>query len=171
MACNYYYNTNPGQPQVADKTWVAIYGGIDPETSTPAELAAAGFYCFTSGTVPIYNPQIYTLESQYVIDGTNATQEYTVVALPLADTKSGFIEAVKSKAYSILQPTDWLVVRKVENGTPIPTDWNDWRETVRLESQVKVEAIDGCEDADALNAYVSSEAYSFWPAEPTTPKL
>ena len=173
MACNYYYNSNvtPPEPQIVDKNWVALYGGIDPDTATPAELVTAGFYCFTADPAPEVNSQIYGVTSSITTEGTNATQEFTVVALPLANSKNTYISETKAKAYSILQPTDWLVVRQVENSAEIPTDWNTWREDIRLESQDKVAAIDACEDADALDAYVSSEAYSFWPPEPTTPKL
>ena len=173
MDFTYYYNSNatPPESQVVDKNWVAYYGGIDPDTSTPEQLAAAGFYCYTDTPAPAVNPQIYTIEPSFVIKGTNATQEYTVVALPLTDSKGTYTTAVKSKAYSILQPTDWLVVRKTENGTEIPEAWNTWREDIRLESQDKVTAIDSCESAEALEIYVTSEAYSYWPPEPTTPAL
>lgn len=174
MSLSYYYNSNavpPEQSQIVDKNWVAIYGGVDPGTATPEQLAEAGFFYLTQGVVPDVNYQIYALESQFVIDGTNATREFTVLPLPLADSKGTYISSIKSKAYEILQPTDWLVVRQVENSTPIPTDWNTWRENIRLESQDKVAAIDACEDAEALETYVTSEAYSFWPPEPTTPKV
>jgi hypothetical protein len=173
MSCNYYYNSNavPPESQVVDKNWVAYYGGIDPSTATPEQLAAAGFYCYAQSPPPAVNPQIYTVESSFVIDGTNATQEYTVVPLPLADSKGTYTSAVKSKAYDILQPTDWLVVRKVENGAEIPADLDTWREDIRLESQDKVTAIDSCETADALESYVTSEAYSYWPPEPAAVAL
>lgn len=173
MSCAYYYNSNaiPPESQIVDKNWVAYYGGIDPATSTPEQLAEAGFYCFTQGAAPAVNPNIYTLESQFVVTGTNATQDYTVVPLPLPDSKGTYTSEVKAKAYSILQPTDWLVVRKVENGTEISADWNNWRESVRVESQTKVSAIDACATADELEAYVTSEAYSYWPPEPATPKV
>lgn len=116
-------------------------------------------------TVPVYDPTVYQLE----LTPEGSPEPYVILPLPLTESKETYTTAVKSKAYSILQPTDWLVVRKVENGAPIPTDWNDWRETVRLESQVKIEAINNCENAEELETYVTSEAYSFWPAEPTTP--
>jgi hypothetical protein len=173
MTLAYYYNSNavPPESQVVDKNWVAYYGGIDPSTSTPEQLAAAGFYLYTQTAAPTVNPQIYTVESSFVTEGTNATSVYTVVPLPLSESKGTYTSETKAKAYTILQPTDWLVVRQVENGSSIPTDWNDWRESIRLESQGKVAAIDACETADALETYVSSEAYSYWPPEPTTPKL
>lgn len=118
-------------------------------------------------TVPQYDPTVYSLE----LTPEGSPEPYEILPLPLTQSKETYVSAVKAKAYSILQPTDWLVVRQVENSTSIPTDWNTWREDIRLESQDKVTAIEACEDADALEAYVSSEAYSFWPPEPTTPKL
>jgi len=91
MACNYYYNTNPDQPQVADKTWVAIYGGIDPATSTPEQLAAAGYYCYVSTEPPSYDAKLYSLDSTWVITGTDASEDYTVVELPLPDAKANCV--------------------------------------------------------------------------------
>jgi hypothetical protein len=171
MALNYYYNSNavPPDAQIVDSNWVAYYGGIDPATSTPAELAAAGFYLYIATPAPQVNYQIYTLETTWVITGTDATQEYTVVALPLPESKGTYTTEVNSRAYAILQPSDWLVVRQQENGTPIPANWNAWRQEIRLEAQNKVTAITACTTADELNTYVSSAAYAYWAPEPVTP--
>lgn len=171
MTCPYYYNSNavPPESQIVDKNWVAYYGGIDPATSTPEQLAAAGFYCYTQSPSPTVNTQIYTVESSFVIDGTNATQEYTVVPLPLTESKSTYVTQTNSQAYDILLPTDWLVVRSVENGTVIPANWNTWRQTIRVEAKNKVENIYACETAEELDTYVSSESFTYWTPEPATP--
>jgi hypothetical protein len=41
MTCNFYYNPTASslEQKIVDKNWVAFYGGIDPDTSTPVELA------------------------------------------------------------------------------------------------------------------------------------
>jgi hypothetical protein len=93
MSCAYYYNSNatPFESQIVDKNWVAFYGGIDPETATPAELAAAGFYCYIATTPPTYDPKLYTLTSTWVITGTDASEDYTVVDLPLAEAKTNCV--------------------------------------------------------------------------------
>jgi NADH:ubiquinone oxidoreductase subunit len=171
MTYNSYYNSNaaPQTAEIYDSNWVAYYGGIDPATSTPAELAAAGFYLYIATPAPQVNGQIYTVEATWVITGTDATQEYTVVPLPLTESKSTYVTQTNSQAYDILLPTDWLVVRSVENGTAIPADWNTWRQTIRVEAKNKVESIYACETADDLEAYVTSEAYAYWTPEPATP--
>lgn len=162
-----FYNTNPGQPQFVTADWVLANTGLDPKKATPEQLAAAGFYLMVVEPKPEYNPELVSIEQQQGIVGTNYVVSYKLVPFPV----SQYVSSVKSQAYTILEPTDWLVVRKVENGSEIPADWNNWRESVRVESQTKVTAIDACATADELETYVTSEAYSYWPPEPTTSNL
>jgi len=145
---------------------VSPSGEVPIEQLIPMVVPAGANYKLVE-TVPVYDSTVYFLE----LTPEGSEEPYVILPLPLTQSKASYTSEVKAKAYSILQPTDWLVVRQVENSAEIPTDWNTWREDIRLESQDKVAAIDACEDADALDAYVSSEAYSFWPPEPTTPKL
>jgi hypothetical protein len=90
MALNYYYNSNavPPDSQIVDSNWVAYYGGIDPATSTPAELAADGFYLYVPTPYPTFDAKLYTATFVWVITGTDASEDYTVVALPLPDAKA-----------------------------------------------------------------------------------
>ena len=80
-----------------------------------------------------------------------------------------FTPQINSAAYNILLPSDWLVVRKVENGTEIPANWNTWREEIRVEARNKVDAVNACTTSDELSTYVSSPAYAYWAPEPVTP--
>jgi hypothetical protein len=161
-----YYNTNPGQPQFVTADWVLANGGIDPYTATPEELAAAGFYLMVVEPEPSYDPELVSIEQTQGIVGTNYVVSYKLVPFPASE----YVSSVKSQAYAILQPTDWLVVRKVENGAEIPEDWNTWRESIRVESQDKVTTIDTATEEE-LVAYVQSPAYTYWPPEPTAPAL
>ena len=88
----------------------------------------------------------------------------------LSESKSSIVTYyVNQPAYNILQPTDWLVVRKSENNTPIPEDWNTWRQTIRDEAAVKVNAINACTSKEELNTYCQSDSYLFWSDQPSTP--
>jgi hypothetical protein len=53
---NYYYN--PSESSIYSSTWVSIYGGIDPSTSTPGELAAAGYYLYVPAQIPPYDSNL-----------------------------------------------------------------------------------------------------------------
>ena len=87
----------------------------------------------------------------------------------LATAKSSMVTITNSQAYDYLQPTDWLVVRRSENNTPIPEDWNTWRQTIRDEAAVKVNAINACTSKEELNTYCQSDSYLFWSDQPNTP--
>ena len=88
----------------------------------------------------------------------------------LSESKSNIITYyVNQPAYGILQPTDWLVVRKYENNTPIPEDWNTWRQTIRDEAATKATTINACTSKDELTTYCNSVAFLTWSPDPNTP--
>jgi hypothetical protein len=87
----------------------------------------------------------------------------------LATAKSTMVSITNTQAYNYLQPTDWLVVRQVENSTPIPADWNTWRQLIRDEAAEKNSVIESCESKETLNEYCQSDAYLTWSDSPTTP--
>lgn len=165
MALLYFYNSNAKGDgfEVVDKNWVAIYGGIDPSMSTPEQLAEKGFYKYTAAVTPFFNSNIFTLRSEVSIEGTNAIQTYTVEPLPLPESKTSYLKEVDSRAYAILLPTDWMVVRQAETGATVPENVLLWRQATREGAQVKKEAIESCETAEELESYVNSEEYNQWP--------
>tara|TARA_R100000458_G_scaffold59336_1_gene69599 strand:- start:1469 stop:2104 length:636 start_codon:yes stop_codon:yes gene_type:complete len=61
-------------------------------------------------------------------------------------------EAVNAQAYSLLQDNDWMVVRKEEAGTAIPSDWSTFRANVRSTADSMKTKIDAVSDVDALAA-------------------
>ena len=73
----------------------------------------------------------------------------------------------RTTAGLMLSPTDWMVMRKVDNGTEIPIDWQLWRETIRMAANAKVAAIEATADTDALAAYITGSEYGAWPADPS----
>lgn len=165
MALVYYYNANAegDSPKVVDKNWVAVYGGIDPSESTPEQLSEKGFYKYNPAFPPEYNPRIFSLQSEIVVEGTEANQTFSVESLPLSESKASYSSEVDSKAYSILLPTDWMVVRQAETGATAPENILLWRQATREGAQVKKEAIESCKTAEELESYVNSEEYNQWP--------
>ena len=66
--------------------------------------------------------------------------------------KSNAITTQNQQAYGLLEPSDWYVVRKSENGTAIPADWDSWRESIRTTYQEQVVAINACTTVPELQA-------------------
>jgi hypothetical protein len=60
--------------------------------------------------------------------------------------------AINAEAGSILQATDWYVIREADGGTACPANISTWRSSVRSKANEMCTAIDGAADVDALAA-------------------
>ena len=70
--------------------------------------------------------------------------------------KSSLKQEVKDQQGALLAQTDWVVVRKADNGTAIPSDIQTWRDAIR--DKATESAIDGAADTDAVAAlFVTSD--------------
>jgi hypothetical protein len=59
---------------------------------------------------------------------------------------------MQQSAYSILQPSDWRVVKGYETKSLIPPDWDTWRQTIRSQCDAQIQAITACTTVDELAA-------------------
>ncbi len=80
-------------------------------------------------------------------------------------------QQTRTTAGTLLTPTDWLVVRELDNGTAVPTEWKDWRQAIRMATGDKVAAIEATTTTDELAAYITGADYPAWPADPYASKL
>ena len=147
-----------------------------------AELATIGVYPVVEDTSNYEDPAYYintnetfTYYDSVSVGGITYTDTVvgaygTATPMSLDDTtnpdgtvtpglKSNAITTQKNQAYSILQPSDWYVVRQSENGTAIPTNWDTWRESIRTTYQSQVTMINACTTVPQLQAlYVYNDA-------------
>lgn len=126
--------------------------GHDAETgvliSFPANPANTDYQTFlASGETPA--PYL----APTVVDGiTDLTEAKTVAA-----------ESTRAEAHSILQPTDWVVVRQAETGVEAPAATTSYRASVRTACDNKVVTIDSEPDLESLKTYLRSGEYATWP--------
>ena len=73
-------------------------------------------------------------------------------AKDLADVKLSFKRQVKLQQGSLLTQTDWVIIRKADAGTAVPSDIQTWRDEIRAKATEMEEAIDDAVDTDALVA-------------------
>jgi len=119
------------------------------ETFTYYDSVAINGITYTNTVVGAYG----TATPKSLDDTTNADGTVT------PGLKSNAITTQNQQAYSLLEPSDWYVVRKSENGTAIPSDWDTWRESIRTTYQQQVVAINACTTVPELQAlYVYNDA-------------
>ena len=71
---------------------------------------------------------------------------------PIADLKTLWIQKQKDVANGKLAHTDWLVTRKAEAGTAIPSATTTYRTAVRTQCGLREATLNACADTDKLCA-------------------
>jgi hypothetical protein len=94
-------------------------------------------------------------------DGT-----WTAIPKDLAGLKTSWTAQFKQTAWTLLQPSDWLIIRKQEIDTPVPADWLSYREAVRTTCELAITDLEATTDIDAFIASVTSVQ---WPTSPDAP--
>jgi hypothetical protein len=72
----------------------------------------------------------------------------------------------RTTAGTLIQPTDWMVIREQDNGTPIDPTTKGWRNDLRLACELKISGIEATTTTEELAAFVTSPEYSSWPPDP-----
>ena len=72
----------------------------------------------------------------------------------IAKLKPEWIQKQKDIANALLAQTDWLVTRKAEAGTAIPTAQANYRTAVRTQCGLREATINACADTDKLCATI-----------------
>lgn len=158
-----FYCTLTGQ-YIQEGTQFEINGITYPSVwlnqSTPEQKAALGLEEVVATNQP-YNPVYYWTGE--ALD--KATLTYTGTPKDLTEVKTNAIAQVNSTAYSLLFPTDWMVVKAFETSTKVPTSWNTWRAEIRTQATGYVSQVEAAIDVDAVATIMGSLV---WAKDPDT---
>jgi hypothetical protein len=110
---------------------------------------------------PYYDQRFYW---GYTSSGTLIPKDHDQLVTTWTDT-------TRQTANSLLVPTDWTVVREIDNGTPVPSGLRSWRQEVRYACEGKVSTIVLTTDTPSLADYITyvspsggaTTDYSYWP--------
>lgn len=91
-----------------------------------------------------------------------AVISYTNTPKDLAALKAQWKIQINQNAYTMLLPSDWMVVKAVETSTAVAADWTAYRAAVRTAAAAAAAAIDAAADVPALQAAV----HVTWPNDP-----
>ena len=148
-----------------------------------SELEAIGIYEIVIDNSNLKDKEYYTNTNQsFAFASGTVTASYgTATAKPLDDVlytaqdeidglgtegevkqpgiRQGHIDNINLSAGSILQPTDWMVVRAAEGGTAVPSSITTQRAAVRTKANAMCTQITNAANVDALAAlYVYNDA-------------
>jgi hypothetical protein len=151
-----------GKPLALDVPFEAngtLYPANWLRLASPAERAAIGIT--EQPDPPSYDQRFYW---GYTASGTLIPKDHTQLVSQWTDT-------TRSTANTLLAPTDWMVVREIDNGTPVPSGIRGWRQDVRYSCEGKVTMIDLTQTTPELAEYITYVSpsggapsdYSYWP--------
>ncbi len=126
-----------------------------------AQLKGIGVYRVVVDNSKYKDPKYYINTNQEFTFASNKVKATygTATARDLDVLKTEHKQVITNQAYGLLQPNDWLVVRKQEAGTAIPSDWTTFRTGVRTTADSMKTKIDAVSDVDALaTLYVYNDA-------------
>jgi hypothetical protein len=78
-------------------------------------------------------------------------------------------QQTRHTANTLLQPTDWIIIREADNGKEADPLIKIWRQDVRFAAGDKVIAIEATTTTEELAAYITGVDYPVWPADPYAP--
>jgi hypothetical protein len=158
-----WYSTTDGQ-YIYEGNQFTI-GGIEYPAnwlnlSTSEEKSAIGLEEVIATNSPA-NDQYYWVSTE--LNGASLT--YVNTPKDLTTVKSNSLNQVNNIAYSLLFPSDWMVVKSVETSTPINPDWNTWRASIRATADSTRTAITAAQDVDAVATIMGNIQ---WAKSPST---
>ena len=127
--------------------------------SSPTDRAAIGIV--EQPDPPVYDQRFYW---GYTSSGTLIPKDHTQLV-------SDWTSNTRQTANTLLSPTDWMVVREVDNGTVVPSGLKEWRQTIRYCCEDKVTMIVLSPDTPTLANYITyispsggqPSDYNYWP--------
>jgi len=119
--------------------------------STPAEKAALGIVDVVYATRPSDTYYWVSENAPVYADGV-VTINFTATPKDLFTLQNNAVTAVQQQAWSLLSPSDWMVVKAFETSTKIADNWNTWRAEIRTQCNAQVAAITACTTVDELAA-------------------
>ena len=78
-------------------------------------------------------------------------------------------QQTRTTAGTLLQPTDWMIIRQADNGVEADPAVKTWREDIRLATGEKITAIEATTATDELAAYITGADYPVWPSQDSAP--
>jgi len=151
-----------GKPLALDRSFEAngtLYPANWLRLASPAEREAIGITEVPDP--PTYDQRFYW---GYTASGTLIPKDHTQLVGQWTDT-------TRQTANTLLSPTDWMIVREVDNGTPVSSGLKSWRQEIRTACEAKVLTIDLTQDTPELATYITYVSpsggaptdYNYWP--------
>lgn len=152
-------NGNPLPLDTAFEANGTLYPANWLRLASPDERAAIGIT--EEPDPPIYDQRFYW---GYTASGTLIPKDHDQLVTTWVDT-------TRQTANTLLAPSDWVIIREADNGTPAPSGLKPWRQDIRTFCESKIVVIRATPDTPSLADYITYTSpsggapsdYNYWP--------
>lgn len=133
------------------------------QQSTPEQRASLGLVDVVYGLQA--NQQYYWVsqnEPVYNAEANVVNITFTATPKDLDQLKVQQAQQIDQTAYTILLPTDWMVVKAIETQGTVAPEWNTWRASIRSTADTARAAVEACTSVEELAALPTID----WPHDP-----
>lgn len=124
--------------------------------STPEEKASLGIVDVVYQSEPSHkfywvtpNEPVYNAETNQVDVSFSTTPK------ELVQLKETLINEVQNTAYTLLLPSDWMVVKAIETESAVASEWKTWRALIRTTAAERIAVIEQSTSVEELAALTS----------------
>jgi hypothetical protein len=146
---------------ITESTSFSIDGTSYPSNwlnmTSPEDKAALGLVEVTNANEP-EDDRFYWVSDTL----SGAVRTYTNTPKDLDPLKANWVIQINQTAYTMLLPSDWMVVKGIETSTPVPADWGTYRAAVRTAAATTITAI----NASTTIAELQTAIQVTWPNDP-----
>jgi hypothetical protein len=161
-------NVDPWEPQILDAEEIihcvknprTFYSTVTP-VGSPIVVTAKGWPQPANST-EVAPPTQPSLNTSLYWGGTEFVWSAFPIDLDLIGAQNYITGLINDKAHTLLQPSDWYVVRQSETGKAIPEEWSTWRAAVRAIASEKRTTVALQESLESLRIYCQSESFQTW---------
>ena len=150
-------NGKPLSPDVAFTTGGIQYPANFLRLSTLEEKEAIGITEVPDP--PTWDQRFYW---GYTEDGELIPKDHTQLV-------EQWVAQTRTTAGTLIQPTDWVIIREADNGKAADPALKQLREDIRLATGQKNAAIAATTDTAELAAYITGSEYPVWPSDSPAP--
>lgn len=148
-----FYSTSDGQ-YIQEGTQFVVDGVTYPpqwlNQATEEQKAEIGLEEVIATNSPA-NDQYYWVSTEL----NGATLTYVNNPKDLEELKKTCSLQVNQTAYSLLFPSDWMVIKSQETGTEMNQEWKDWRSSIRKTAADTNDLINSANSVDILQSIMS----------------
>jgi hypothetical protein len=106
----------------------------------------------------------WVTESAPIVKDNQVVVGFTATEKDLVSMQESATAQLKSMSYSVLLPSDWMVVKATETGVAMDAKWKTWRASVRAVVLTAVTAIAAAKTVDEVAAAVTACQFPLDPA-------